>query len=99
MHIHDVPMTEEQKEAVTKLNGDMFGTPGGITSRAQLSQIAKGFLTVRDGDSEDGDSGKQIKLPTNKPEFIRKLIASWPDESTIVWCVYNAEQELSVNFW
>jgi len=28
-----------------------------------------------------------------KPAFIRDLIGSWPDESTIVWCKYNDEQD------
>lgn len=29
---------------------------------------------------------------TNKPAFIRDLIALWPDESTLVWCRFNDEQ-------
>ena len=33
-------------------------------------------------------------IETNKPGFIRDLIESWPDESTIIWCRFNAEQEL-----
>jgi superfamily II DNA/RNA helicase len=45
-----------------------------------LSQIAKGSYRGR-------------AVGTNKPGFIRNLINSWPDESTIVWCLYNAEQE------
>jgi superfamily II DNA or RNA helicase len=28
-----------------------------------------------------------------KPAFIRRLIESWPDRSTLVWCRYNDEQE------
>ena len=27
-----------------------------------------------------------------KPKFIADLVASWPDESTIIWCKYNDEQ-------
>jgi superfamily II DNA/RNA helicase len=46
-----------------------------------LSQIAKGF-------KGNGDA-----VRTNKPEFIRKLVQSWPDESTIIWCIYNREQD------
>jgi superfamily II DNA or RNA helicase len=46
-----------------------------------LSQIAKG-----------NHRGKSI--PSNKPEYIRNLVESWPDESTIIWCIYNSEQEL-----
>ena len=32
-------------------------------------------------------------IATNKTDEIRRLINSWPDESTIIWCIYNAEQE------
>lgn len=80
VHIHDVPMTDEQVSLVSRLGGDMYGTPGGITSRSKLSQLAKGRF-----------QGKEIA--TNKPNFVRKLIESWPDESTIIWCRYNQEQE------
>lgn len=80
VHIHDVPLTEAQRELVSNAGGDMFGTPGGITSRAKLSQLAKG----RHGGEE---------VDTRKPEFIRDLVRSWPEESTLVWCIYNAEQE------
>jgi superfamily II DNA or RNA helicase len=31
---------------------------------------------------------------TTKPAFICDLIASWPDESTLVWCKYNDEQDM-----
>jgi superfamily II DNA/RNA helicase len=73
-------MTLAQREAVTRINGDLFGAPGGITSRSKLSQIAKGFA------GED-------KVETNKPAFIRDLVASWPTESTLIWCLYNREQD------
>ena len=33
-------------------------------------------------------------VETNKPGFIRKLVDSWPDESTIIWCHFNREQEI-----
>jgi SNF2 family DNA or RNA helicase len=32
-------------------------------------------------------------MPTNKPAYIKRLVDSWPDESTIIWCHYNDEQE------
>jgi superfamily II DNA or RNA helicase len=50
-----------------------------FASRAAMGQIAKGC--------HEG-------IDSNKPAFIRSLIDSWPDESTLVWCLYNAEQEL-----
>ncbi len=80
VHIHDVPLTDEQAALVHKAGGDMFGTPGGITSRAKLAQLAKG--------RHDGEN-----VPSHKAGFIRDLVQSWPDESTIIWCRYNAEQE------
>lgn len=30
---------------------------------------------------------------SHKPAFIRSLIESWPDESTLVWCRFNDEQD------
>ena len=32
-------------------------------------------------------------MSTNKPAFIRELVQSWPAESTIVWTIYNDEQD------
>jgi hypothetical protein len=81
IHIHDVPLTGRQREMVTSLNGDLYGQPGGITSRAKLGQIAKGFYR-----------GKTF--PTHKPEYIKQLVNSWPEESTLVWCLFNREQAI-----
>lgn len=79
--IHDVDLSGEQRLEVQARTGDLFGThAGGITSRSVLSQIAKGNI-----------KGKAID--TNKPAYIRKLVDSWPGESTLIWCIYNAEQE------
>ncbi len=81
VHIDDVPLTEEQRRAVYAETGRLHAdSPGGITSRSVLARIGKG--TWR---------GKPI--PTNKPEFIRALVNSWPDESTLLWCIYNGEQD------
>ena len=81
VHIHDVPMTDEQTAAVRDLTGGLFvSSTGGIVNRSKLGQIAKGKY-----------NGKQIA--TNKPTFIKQLVESWPKESTIIWCKYNDEQE------
>jgi len=81
VHIHDVPLTKEQREAIIGDTGMLLATnPGGIVRRTRLAQIAKGTL--------DGEA-----ITTNKPGFIRDLVASWPNESTIIWCKYNAEQD------
>jgi hypothetical protein len=33
-----------------------------------------------------------------KPAFIRSLIESWPERSTIIWCKYNPEQDQLAKF-
>ncbi len=82
VHIHDVDLTTEQTELAYQQTGTLFADQiGGITSRSVLSQIAKG-------------SHRGQRTDTHKPAYIRKLIESWPDESTIVWCHYNAEQDI-----
>ncbi len=82
VHIHEVDLTGEQREAVYGLTGKLFmDEPGGITTRSKLSQIGKGH-----------HNGKAIEAL--KPEFIRNLVNSWSDkESTILWCRYNQEQD------
>jgi len=81
-HIHDVPMTEEQRRLVHRHTGQLFVNElGGITSRAAMAQVAKGWY------------GKQ-RVQTNKYTYIDNLIGGWPEESTIIWCLYNREQEL-----
>jgi len=81
IHIDDIDLTTEQRKEVQSITGGLFVNQiGGIGQRGQLSQLAKGRSKGED-------------IATEKPEFIRKLVNSWPDESTIVWCRYNAEQE------
>ena len=78
VHIDSIPLTDEQRKASQEMTGNLFVNEiGGIGQRGKLSQMAKG---------KDG-------MPTNKPEFIRKLVESWPNESTIIWCRYNDEQD------
>lgn len=82
VHIHEVPLTREQKEVIGTETGELFATKmGGIKSRSVMGQIAKGNYR-----------GKSID--TNKPDYIKSLIESWPDESTITWCLYNEEQRI-----
>jgi hypothetical protein len=81
VHIHSVPLTAKQQVAVRKMTGKLFvGSIGGIGERGKLGQIAKG-----------NSNGERIE--TNKPQFIRDLVDSWPDESTLIWCLYNDEQD------
>lgn len=81
VHIHDVPMTTDQHDALQATSGSLFAvSAGGIGARAKLAQIAKGQYAGR-------------KIDTNKTKYVRRLVDSWPDESTIIWCLYNAEQD------
>lgn len=85
VHIHRVDLTDDQIQAIGNKSGQLFVTNmGGITTRGAMGQIAKGNY-----------KGKAID--TLKPQFIADLIASEPDRSTIVWCLYDAEQEKVMN--
>jgi len=89
VHIHDVPLTDEQQRLARDISGELFTTNlGGIATRAAFGQIAKGSYRGSD-------------ITTNKPGFIRDLVDGWNDtESTIIWCVYNREQEqMAKTFW
>lgn len=82
VHRHHIDLTPEQQTLAFEKTGTLFADKiGGITGRSVLSQIAKGSYRGQD-------------IPTHKPQAIADLIASWPDESTIVWCIYNREQEV-----
>lgn len=82
VNIHEVPMTEQQKQWVHRELGTLIATrAGGITKRAAYGQVAKGFW-------------KGKAFDTNKPQYIADLIAGWKDsESTLVWCLYDKEQD------
>ena len=82
VHIHDVPLTEEQQYGSMRLTGGMFGEAGGFVQRGKLARLAKGRCH---------ETGEEI--PTHKFEFIMSLLAQWPDESTIIWCWHNHEQD------
>lgn len=81
VHIHDVELTKAQAALTMATSGKLIATDlGGIATRASYGQIAKGNYR-----------GEAVE--TNKPEYIRQLISSWPDESTLTWCIYNEEQK------
>lgn len=78
VHIDHVELTDDQRDKAQRVTGSLFfGSSGGFTTQGKLSQIAKGKGTE-----------------SLKPAFIRDQINSWIDEeSTIVWCHYNEEQD------
>lgn len=81
VHIEDVELTDQQKHSVRKETGGLFAhSIGGITSRQVLGRIAKGY--------HNGE-----KVDTLKPQYIVDRLNDWPDESTIIWCLYNDEQD------
>ncbi len=80
VHIEDVPLTDEQQSRIGGITGDLYGGPGGITSRSKLAQLARG-------------NHKGERIPTNKFKYIKARIESWPEESTLIWCRFNAEQD------
>ncbi len=80
IHIQDVAMSGDQMSALQETTGQLFAVElGGIVSRSKLSQISKG-------------RHKGENIEAYKPAFIKKLVDSWPDESTIIWCHHNEEQ-------
>ncbi len=82
VHIDDVPMTQEQADLCYVAEGKLFATDiGGITNRTRLSGIGKGYY-----------KGKRVA--TNKPRFIQDVLSANPEDSTIIWCLYNAEQRI-----
>ncbi len=81
VNICDVELTDEQHNLACRLNGTLLATTeGGITKRATMGQIAKGNY-------------KGKKVASNKPQFVRDLVDLWPDESTIIWCHFDREQD------
>ena len=82
-HIEHVELSAEQRKAVYETTGQLFvtkGIAGGITKRSRLGQIGKGFHKGR-------------KIESSKSEYIKHLVSKWPDESSLVWCIYNPEQD------
>ncbi len=81
IHIHDIDMTDDQREAAYQVTGTLFlDAPGGIVKRAKLSRIGKGEHEGR-------------KLATAKNDYIKGMVDSWPNESTLIWCEWNSEQD------
>lgn len=85
VHKHDVALTQAQRDAFQNDHGSLFCSgAGGIGDRGRIARIGKGF-----------HNGKEID--SNKTTFISGLVQSWQsEESTIVWCKYNQEQEAVV---
>lgn len=81
VHIHDIDLTAQQRHIMQAETGNLIMTGiGGIGSRTKMARLAKG--------DHNGES-----IPSHKFDAVVNLVNSWPDESVIVWCLYNAEQD------
>jgi superfamily II DNA or RNA helicase len=62
--------------------------------QAVQQQTGQLFVTNLGGITTRSKLSRMAKCESStKPQFIADLIATWPDESTIVWCKYNDEQK------
>ncbi len=78
-HVEDVGLTDAQRAAAQAESGDLFGSVGGIGSRAVMAQLAKGHHRGR-------------RVESLKPDYVADRVRSFGGEQSIVWCRYNAEQ-------
>lgn len=64
----------------------LFGaTPGGITSRTKMMQIAHGFVL---------EDGKPRTFPSHKPEAVAEIVnATHGNEPVVVWVTFDEEGE------
>ena len=63
--------------------------------RAIRGETGQLFVTNLGGITTRSKLSRMAKCDrATKPAFIRDLISSWPDESTLVWCRYNEEQDI-----
>lgn len=82
IHIERVELTDAQHSALRRMTGRLVAADaGGISERGKIGQLAKGSF-----------NGEYID--TRKPAHIASMLDRWPDESTLIWCRYNDEQDL-----
>jgi len=81
--VEHVSLSGEQVELARNHDDGLFiGMDiGGIANRSKMSQLAKGKYDGR-------------AIETNKPAFIADLVEKHQDESIVIWCKYNDEQDM-----
>ena len=81
--VEDVELSTEQIGLARQHDNGLFVgmNAGGMVNRSKMGQLAKGKYEGR-------------SVETMKPQYIADLVARHSDESIIVWCKYNGEQEL-----
>lgn len=82
VNVEDVALTDDQSAIAKNYNQSLFAgmEAGGIVNRSKMGQLAKGKY-----------NGKRVD--TLKPDYIAELCARHADESIIIWCKYNDEQD------
>ncbi len=80
--VEEVGLTEDQTNIAKGYNNSLFAgmEAGGIVNRSRMGQLAKGKY-----------NGKRVD--TLKPDYIADLCTRHADESIIIWCKYNDEQD------
>ena len=64
-------------------------------NKAIQGETGQLFVTSLGGITTRAKLSRMAKCDSSaKPAFICDLIASWPEESTLVWCKYNDEQDM-----
>lgn len=80
--VEEVGLTDEQLTLARKHDDGLFVgmTTGGIVTRSKMGQLAKGKY-----------NGKSVD--TLKPRYVADLVARYPEDSIVIWCKYNDEQD------
>lgn len=81
--VEDVALSDEQVGLARQHDDGLFVgmMTGGIVNRSRMGQLAKGKYDGRN-------------VETMKPRYIADLVKNHSDESIIIWCKYNGEQDL-----
>lgn len=81
--VEPVGLSDEQVTLARQHDDGLFigMNAGGMVNRSKMGQLAKGKYNGRD-------------VETMKPRYIADLVRNHSDESIIIWCKYNGEQEL-----
>lgn len=89
-----VPMTQSQLDLIRDRIDDVQRAlpgiptkPNGFVERGFYSQVSKGFLYERNGEST-------TYVDTLKPQAIRRFLLRYPGEKAIVWTVYDEEGDI-----
>jgi hypothetical protein len=92
IHEHPVEITEQQRglmqELLAREGRGLFDERLGVRERSKLSQLAKGFMYVKDADT--------VRVESRKPALVAELAACevLRGRPTIIWTVFDEESEI-----